>query len=67
MTGQEQLDTFGLAAYADGDKVVIIAREDAVELDPYIARRWTFYLARAYHDAMRNTRRARTSTLWGPK
>lgn len=61
MTGQQQLDLFGLAAYADEDKVVIVSRDDAVELDPYIARRFTFYLARAYHDALRNGRRARAS------
>lgn len=65
MTGQQQLDLFGLAAYADEDKVVIISRDDAVELDPYVARRFTFYLARAYHDALRNSRRSRAS--WAPE
>jgi hypothetical protein len=64
MNARQQLELFGLCAYADEDKVVIVAKEDAAELDPYVARRFAFYLARAYHDALRHSRRA--GTTWGP-
>jgi hypothetical protein len=64
MTGQQQLDAFGIAAIEHQGKVFI---EDAmggvVELEPGAARRFAFCLVRAYYDAASIDRRANAGRI----
>jgi hypothetical protein len=58
MTGQQQLDAFGICAYEHDGQVVIEDRFGVSrELEPQVARRFAFCLARAYYDAASIDRR----------